>query len=198
MADSSSFETKLAQHRAWIERHVGPWFGAVLVFGLLRTVLEWTARLHWVVGLATTLVLAAFLAALLLGWRKKAYVQYSSKHSRNDAGVLLLSTVLMAIAVFAAVSMLIYQFRPYSYTGASDISMTSFTDYYGWLTLDAIPGIRFSDTFHVSRPLEHHGLTPAICLLAFRLLVLNTLLSALKEWLRSPEPTVEHNLVQKL
>ena len=110
---------------------------------------------------------------------------YSAKHSRNDAGALLLSTVLLAIAVFAALSILIHHFLPQSYTGAS-ISMGKLTDYYLWLTLDALPGIRFSDTFHIARPLEHHGWASVACLLAFRLFVLGTLLKALKEWLSTP------------
>ena len=176
----------IERHRAWIDRYVGPWFGSLFLFGVLRFLLEKSNALHWAVGLAATLLLAALLGALLLGWRRKVYVQYSARHSRNDAAALLLSTVLLAIAVFSAISMLIYQFRPDAYTGASAISMGTFTDYYAWLTLDALPGIRFSDTFHVLRPLEHHGVGPAVCLLAFQLLVLGTLLAALKEWMHSP------------
>lgn len=183
MPDLPSIDRLLARQEAWVDKYIGPWFGAIFLFAILRVLLEKAANVHWAVGLVATLVFAALLTALLLGWRRRIYMKYSSEHSRNDAGVLLLSTVLLAIVVFAAFSTLIYQFSPQSYSGRSVISMGTLTDYYGWVTLDAIPGIRFSDTFHVARPLEHHGLVAASCLLIFRLLVLGTLLKALKEWL---------------
>jgi hypothetical protein len=183
MSDLRSLDTLLTRQQEWVDKHVGPWFGAVFLFGILRFVLEKAADVHWVVGFIATGVLATILGSLLWGWRKKLYLKYSPKNSKNDVGALLLATVLFAIAVFAGVSMLIYKLQPASYSPASKISMGTLTDYYSWVTLDALPGIHFAETFDVKAPVEHHGVAAAISLVAFRLLVLGTLLKALKEWL---------------
>src|SRR5207237_5697515 len=77
----SSLEAMIERHRAWIDRYVGPWFGSLFLFGVLRFLLEKSNALHWAVGLAATLLLAALLGALLLGWRRK--VTYSTPHGTH-------------------------------------------------------------------------------------------------------------------
>jgi hypothetical protein len=185
----SRLSALLTRQQEWVDKNVGPWIGALLLFALLRGLLQVAGKVHWIVGLGATLALAIVLALLLLGWRQKIYAK--QQQSRNDVAVLLFSTLLMAVAVFAAVSMLIFRFQPGAYTGAPEISMSTFTDYYVWLTADALPGIRFSDTFGVKRPLDHHGVIAAVCLLAFRGLVLSTLLKAFKDWLTASARPVD-------
>jgi hypothetical protein len=186
MRESWSFRKHLTKKSEWVDIHIGPWFGAVILFGGFRFLLQKAAAFHWSVGLSTTLVLTFILASLLWGWRKRLYMKYSPKHSRSDAGALLLTTLLLAIVVFAAVSLLINQVNPRSFTATAPISMGTLTDFYFWVTLDSLPGVRFSETFRVPSPLEHHGPAASICLLTFRLLVLGTLLKALKDWMTSP------------
>jgi hypothetical protein len=189
----SEFSASLTRQQAWVDKNIGPWFGALFLFAVLRGILQVAGKVHWAVGLGVTVALATFLAFLLMGWRRRVYAK--PQQSRNDVAVLLFSTLLMSIAVFAAVSMLIFRFAPGSYTGAPEISMSTFTDYYAWLTADALPGIRFSDTFGVKSPLDHHGWIAALCLLAFRGLVLTTLLKALKEWMTASPRPVDANPV---
>ena len=167
--------------KVWIEEKLGPPVGAVLIFALLRLVLEWAAEAHWVVGLMATLVLTVPLVLLLKSVRQKLYSQYS----HMVAGSLILVTALMAIAVFSSASALLYHWRPQSYSGKPVLAMGTFADYYFWHAVDAIPGLRLWDSFGATAALQQSGFMAGLLLLIFRAVVLATLMAAFAEWFAS-------------
>jgi len=168
---------------AWYSRRglddPGLFVGSLIAGPVFLLLLDRTIQFNWILGLCLTLLFSVFLAVLLSGWRRRIYREYS----RSFVGAFLLMTLMLAIVVFSSASMILFRLNPHSYSGAATIEMMMFTRYYVWLALEAIPGIRIADTFNWQRPLQHHGPIASGYLLLFRLVVLATLLKAVKEWL---------------
>lgn len=169
--------------KAWYSRRgpddPGLFVGSLIAGPVFLWLLDRAIQFNWILGLCLTLLFSVFLVVLLWGWRRRIYTEYS----RSFVGAFLLMTLMLAIVVFSSASMILFRLNPYSYTGTATIEMMMFTRYYVWLALEAIPGIRIADTFNWQRPLQHHGPIASGYLLLFRLVVLATLLKAVKEWL---------------
>jgi hypothetical protein len=163
-----------------IER-VFDWLGSIafpfICFVVLRWLLEATARLHWLASVVVTAFAALLVLMLVVGLKRKAYRQFET---RVIIGLFLM-TALLAIIVFASASALVYAWDPRTYSGAI-ITVGKLSDFYGYMLLDAMPGVQLWDTFQVPPPLSYHGFLPALLLLAFRLAVVVQLIASLKEW----------------
>jgi hypothetical protein len=162
----------------------GLFVGSLIAGPVFLWLIDRAIQFNWILGLGLTIFFSFWLAVLLSGWRRKAYTEYS----RTFVGAFLLMTLMLAIVVFSSASMILFRLSPHSYTGTATIEMMMFMRYYVWLALEAVPGIRISDTFGWQRPLQHHGAIASGYLLLFRLVVLATLLKAVKEWLYPTTP----------
>lgn len=173
-------------HR-WYKDNVEPWIGALIIAGFLQFGLNTALDIHWGAGLVLTAVLGPCLALLLVAWRRKLYVKYTWPM----AGAMLLLTTSFAVVVFAAISTLIYQWDPTTYTAAIEINNGTFTNFYLWHTIDALPGLDLWDTYGAGvPPVRQHGLVAGTTLLCFRALVLSILITAVKDWfVRGPKVT---------
>jgi len=177
---SESFELPVPPRlKKWFEDNVNPWLGAVFLAGLLHWGVNAAMRLHWILGLILTLVLALVLMALLAGWRQQLY----KKYSWPMAGALLLVTTVVALVVFSAISSLIYRLDVGAYSGLPTITNDGFFNFYFWHTVDALPGLDLWGVYGAPPPPIHqHGFLAGSTLLCFRAVVLTIILASLKDW----------------
>jgi hypothetical protein len=167
--------------RAWFDEKVAPWLGVFVAFVAIRWGADAATRFNRGLGLVLTTVLAFWLFGLLLGWRGK---RYDRTYSRSMRGALWLFTLLAGIAVFSAISVLLVSVWPESFSGPPPIDRNAFTNFYFWHAVDAIPGLKLWDSFDVPPPPHHQrGLAAGTCVLVFRVGVLATLFSTLKNWM---------------
>lgn len=164
---------------------VAPIIGAVFIYIAVRWLLQTTAQFHWAAGLATAVALFIVAVVLVLGFRRK-------EHENLPVSVVIgmfVTTTLIAVAVFSAFSAGIYYWDPTSYRGATAVTIGMFADFYLWVLLDTLPGVKLWETFQVAPPLEYRGFWPACSLLVFRTIIVLQLFAAFGQWLRTFGPT---------
>ena len=59
----------------------------------------------------------------------------------------------------------------------------TFSGFYLWHVVDALPGLRVWDAFGVKPPVQQQGIVAGSLLLVFRVGILTTLVTAMKAWL---------------
>jgi hypothetical protein len=156
----------------------------------VRVILYWAGRVHWVVELLITLLLAGLLVILLLGVREDALARMQEKQPKRVILGILLVLMFLAIAVFSALSFLLWKWHPESYAGTTIYTPGKFADFYFWLLVDELPGLKIPATYGIPAPLSTASVLAATLVLAFRLFVIVRLLDAGRIWFRLRTPKV--------
>jgi hypothetical protein len=104
--------------------------------------------------------------------------------------MMLAGTTMLAVLVCAWSSYFLYMRDPAwssaSAASASPLSPSRFIDYYMWLTLDFVPGVKVWETFHVAEPITYSRMAAGLPVFAFRIIIAWRVLVAFNRWL-SPE-----------
>jgi hypothetical protein len=171
----------------WVKslvRIVTHMYGALALSAVVFLVLRIAADVHLIAGVVATFVAAILMLALVFGlkdWRKLDF-SWSVV-----SGIFLLAT-LTAICVFSSASWLLYSVYPDSFSPNPESSYKvvdagTLADFYVYLFIDALPGLKLWDTFHVHPPMNYNGLLPAAFIFMFRTFVVVRIVSALKDWI---------------
>jgi hypothetical protein len=182
---------------SWIDRlfsrQVAPILLPFFLYVGLRAVLELAAGVHWLMGLIAAVVAAIVAWLLIRGLQKKEYRGFSVPVTIG----IFLTAAVFAISAFAAMSTLIYTYYPDAYWRGEafenkEINVGRFADFYSYILLDAIPGVKLFDTLQIPAPVSYRGWLPAGLLLVFRVAVVVALIDALKDWVRGTSDGSSH------
>lgn len=155
---------------------LGAGFGALVAAGAM-----WAAtQVHWALGALVTLIIVA-LILLLTHWMQIALQEKSAQHSISMILSLFLLLVLLAAAVCAWISFLLYSWQIADHQPPAD-SQGDFVNYYIWLFIDMIPGLDAWKTLHILVPIEPKNTVAGLPVVAFRLFVLLAIIRAFKQW----------------
>jgi len=156
--------------------------GPILLAGVARLLLEAAIRVHPALGwiVAALAVLAVYLMARHLKRRR------FNGMSGPEVFSLFVVTALLGVVAFAAASTLWAAVAPAEYSSTRPLSIGVFVDFYTWLLIDALPGIKMWTTFGVEPPVTYTHAFPGFLVLGFRLLITIYLLKSFLEWIKAP------------
>ena len=174
--------TKVDGAVGWLREKLTGWAGPLLVAAAAyigtRGLIEAAGRLHWMVGLLTTLVFSLMVYGFL-----RALIE--AIKNREPLPILVgffLMALLTATSVCAWISFALHAYAHAPFQSARDLSPTAFCDLYVWHFIDMIPVVDAWKTLHVAKPIESLSPLAAAPEFAFRALVALPLLAAAKIW----------------
>jgi hypothetical protein len=153
----------------------------LLTYALFRWTLDLAAAVHVAFGAVLATVLA-LLVVVLITTLTRALRRHLTRHPGEDAVHQFLLIVLLAVALCAWVSYVLYLARPESYAIPGTSSIATFADFYGWVFLDMLPLLQVSETLRLSPPLEPLTLAARLPVLGFRVLVLAAAVETVLVW----------------
>jgi len=182
LADVAEQKVKRANEK--LLECVSPIVAPLFLYVGFRTLLIWATNVHWGLGLLLAGLLSALLSLLLLSLNARLYSQFAWRVVVS----IFLTATLLAVAIFSAVSFIVYQRIPDSYTAGSEITVEKFTDFYLWILVDSLPGLKIWQTFNVSPPMTYEGFVPALCVFVFRVFIVLRLIKAFGAWFKHETP----------
>ena len=143
-------------------------------------VIKFTIDTHWVLGAAAT-TFYAYGAYLGIDDLRSRRAHVFPLHKGLAAASL---TAGSAIAVAAAASLLLARTSWAVYEPAAQPGQeyATFANYYVWVLLDMLPGMKVPELLALDAPLVPRNAAAGVPVIAFRTFVLFGLLAALKDW----------------
>lgn len=152
-------------------------FGLFILYGFALFIIGEAYNRHLALGVLATV---AYGGAVYIGvkdfWSPEAR-QYSVYKGSRIFGLL----VLLGAAVFGSLSLLLAKLGWATYA-TERVALASFNEYYIWVFLDLLPGLKVTQTLGVSPPVKPEGAVAGLPVVAFRAFVVYGLLKALRYW----------------
>ncbi len=157
----------------------------LLLAALARWLLDYLGALHWSLELLGALGLAALVWLLLASLRGPALDRHSIAHPWSTIIAIFLTTAVLAVTVFSALSILLQRWQPASYDESTVYVPGQFADFYFWLLFDALPVLKLTSTYDIDAPMTAKTPLAATLVLLFRIFVIARLIDAGRVWWRS-------------
>ncbi|MHC4475024.1 MAG: hypothetical protein ACYTEL_05235 [Planctomycetota bacterium] len=162
------------------ENIAGAFIVPPLVYMISRTALRFAARVHWILGLVTSLPFIALIVLLLVGCKEDFFKKYPGRVVLS----LFATVVLTGASVCAWYSFALSEADLACYESTQPLSAGRLTDYLIWVFIDMVPVMEIWSTLNVPAPVEPIGVVAGLPVLVFRALVVLPLITYFRKWLR--------------
>ncbi len=152
----------------------------VVLYTVIRAVLEGAAGLNTVAGLVLSVLFVTAVVLLFEVWRHcGVLVEYSLR----EFLAILLGFVMVFISLFAVLSSLLYDLDLAEYSSSGrPIHPGSLADFYMWHLIDSIPSLEVWSTLDINNPISSEDRPADLLILAFRTLIITPVIALAGQW----------------